>query len=235
MMALNPISQAILTMTSREIAELTGKDHKNVIRDIRTMLDELEKDGSNLSHPQEDKDSRGYTTCFHLNRELTETLLTGYSASARLKVIRRWHDLEEQVPRFEPATLTRMDILKLAMDSEERCIKAEAERDQAVATKHLIGSKREATAMATASAAKHETERLKDRLGINTRHATVKSVEKLTGNKYPWLPLRKWCDANGGVALDVPDPLYGHVKSWPKDAWGEVHAVDLTELFADQR
>jgi hypothetical protein len=38
------------------------------------MLDELEKDGSNLSHPLEDKDSRGYTACFHLNRELTETL-----------------------------------------------------------------------------------------------------------------------------------------------------------------
>jgi phage antirepressor YoqD-like protein len=83
-------------MTSREIAELTGKELSNVHRDIRAMLDELKKDDSNLNHPQEDKDSRGYTTCFHLNRELTETLLTGYSATARLRVIRRWHDLEEQ-------------------------------------------------------------------------------------------------------------------------------------------
>lgn len=30
-----------LTMTSREIAELTGKEHRNVLRDIRTMLTEL--------------------------------------------------------------------------------------------------------------------------------------------------------------------------------------------------
>ncbi len=83
-----------LTMTSREIAELTGKEIAHVHRDIRAMLDELKKDDPNLDHPKEDKDSRGYTACFYLNRELTETLLTGYSAAARLKVIRRWHYLE---------------------------------------------------------------------------------------------------------------------------------------------
>lgn len=116
------------TMTSREIAELTGKELSNVHRDIRAMLDELKKDDSNLNHPQEDKDSRGYTACFHLNRELTETLLTGYSASARLKVIRRWHDLEDQA-RNPIATLSRIDLLKLALDSEEQRIKLEAKLD----------------------------------------------------------------------------------------------------------
>jgi len=35
-------------MSSREISELTGKEHKNVLRDIRSMLDQL--DGSILSH-----------------------------------------------------------------------------------------------------------------------------------------------------------------------------------------
>lgn len=32
---------AVRTMTSREIAELTGKEHKNVLADIRTMLGDL--------------------------------------------------------------------------------------------------------------------------------------------------------------------------------------------------
>lgn len=100
---LTTVNQSV-TMTSREIAELTGKDISAIHRDIRAMLTEIKKDDPNLNHPQEDKDSRGYTTCFYLNRELTETLLTGYSATARLKVIRRWHELENAAPR-SPAEL----------------------------------------------------------------------------------------------------------------------------------
>ncbi len=53
-----------MTMTSRVIAELTGKELGHVHRDIRAMLDELKKDDPNLDHPQEDKDARGYTTCY---------------------------------------------------------------------------------------------------------------------------------------------------------------------------
>lgn len=103
---------ATVTMTSREIADLTGKELSHIHRDIRVMLDELKKDDPDLNHPREDKDSRGYTTCFYLSRELTETLLTGYSVSARLKVIRRWHELEESkvpaLPNFsDPVAAAR--------------------------------------------------------------------------------------------------------------------------------
>lgn len=67
-----------VTMSSREIADLTGKQHKDVIRDIRVMRDALAKDGANLRHLQEQKDGRGYTAAFQLDRLLTETLLTGW-------------------------------------------------------------------------------------------------------------------------------------------------------------
>lgn len=87
-----------VTMTSSEISELTGKLHAHVIRDIRAMLEAL-KDDPVLDHVREDKDARGYTENFHLNRELTETLITGYSIPLRHKVIRRLHDLEEQAAR----------------------------------------------------------------------------------------------------------------------------------------
>lgn len=90
-----PTNNTELTMSSREIAELTGKQHKHVIRDIRSMLDAL-GGGPNLGHVREDRDGRGYTTCFHLDKELTETLVTGYSVPLRHKVIKRLHELEQQ-------------------------------------------------------------------------------------------------------------------------------------------
>ncbi|MPS98586.1 MAG: phage regulatory protein/antirepressor Ant [Pseudomonas sp.] len=94
MNALQNIAPA-LTMSSREIAELTGKDLGHVNRDIRAMLDSLEDDPE-LEHVREDKDARGYTVAFHLGRELTYTLLAGYSTQLRRRVIARWQELEAQ-------------------------------------------------------------------------------------------------------------------------------------------
>ena len=92
MSELMTVGQA-LTMSSREIAELTGKDLSHVNRDIRAMLDAL-VDDPELDHVREDKDARGYTTAFHLGRELTYTLMAGYSVQLRRKVIARWQELE---------------------------------------------------------------------------------------------------------------------------------------------
>ncbi|KSW28439.1 MULTISPECIES: phage regulatory protein/antirepressor Ant [unclassified Pseudomonas] len=106
-------------MTSREIAELTGKQHKHVIRDIREMLDALSEDGPVLDHVREDRDARGYTTNFHLDRELTETLITGYSIPLRHRVIRRLHELEERAAA--PAIpQTYSEALRVAADLHEQ-------------------------------------------------------------------------------------------------------------------
>lgn len=78
-----------LTMSSREIAELTGKEPSHVNRDIRAMLDAL-ADDPELDHVREEKDARGYTAAFHLGRELTYTLLAGYSIALRRRVVARW-------------------------------------------------------------------------------------------------------------------------------------------------
>lgn len=87
-----------VTMSSREIAELTEKRHDHVKRDIENMLAELKKDIPSFGGIYLDSMNREQVE-YHLDRELTETLITGYSIPLRHKVIRRLHDLEEQASR----------------------------------------------------------------------------------------------------------------------------------------
>ncbi len=97
-------------MSSREIAELTGKEHKHVIRDIRVMLVEL-GDGPDLGHVREEKDERGYTARFLLPKDLTITLVSGYSIAMRHRIVTRWMELEEQVK--PPVPVVSSDPLDL--------------------------------------------------------------------------------------------------------------------------
>ena len=107
-----------LKMTSREIAELTGKQHGHVMRDIETMLEQLgENAGGYIQlwlHPQNGQYYREYA----FDREHTECLVTGYSASLRMKVIKRLHELESN----QSPTLLRTlpEALRLAADLAEQ-------------------------------------------------------------------------------------------------------------------
>ncbi|RON05167.1 Rha family transcriptional regulator [Pseudomonas brassicacearum] len=83
------------TMSSREIANVTGKRHANVKRDIVAMLKELKVDVLNFEHIYLDGQNREQVE-YMLDREHTDCLLTGYSAPMRMKVIRRWRELEQQ-------------------------------------------------------------------------------------------------------------------------------------------
>lgn len=90
-------------MSTKEISGLTGKEHFHVMRDARDMINELLQYND---HPVLDdkqyqilKDGRGYNSEILLDKELTETLITGYSVVLRHKVIRRLHELEALVKK----------------------------------------------------------------------------------------------------------------------------------------
>src|SRR5690606_31948667 len=78
-----------ISMSSREVAELTGKQHGHVMRDIENMLMQLGEGVEGYIqlwvHPQNGQEYREYM----LDREHVECLLAGYSAVLRMKVIRR--------------------------------------------------------------------------------------------------------------------------------------------------
>lgn len=120
-----PILQSeVKTMSSREIATLCEKEHKNVIRDIRNMLDSL--DGSILSHEyyQILTDERGYTSEILLNENLSINLVTGYNPTLRLRMVQHWQELRK------PKELSRMELIELAMQAERERIALENKVEQ---------------------------------------------------------------------------------------------------------
>ena len=120
-----PILQSeVKTMSSREIATLCEKEHKNVIRDIRNMLDSL--DGSLLNHEyyQILTDERGYTSEILLNENLSINLVTGYNPTLRLRMVQHWQELRK------PKELSRMDLIELAMQAERERIALENKVEQ---------------------------------------------------------------------------------------------------------
>ncbi|WP_263056487.1 phage antirepressor KilAC domain-containing protein [Pantoea agglomerans] len=116
--AIAPVVNTIQSpiMTSREIADLTAKRHPDVKRDIEVMLLQLQEDASRFAHIYFDSMNRQQTE-YHLDREHTECLITGYSAILRMKVIKRLHELEESQPVKIPQTFA--EALRLAAEMEE--------------------------------------------------------------------------------------------------------------------
>lgn len=84
-------------MSSREIAELTGKNHADVMRDIRVMLQGLDEVESKFA---------GYYTAlngkrnplFNLPKRETMILVSGYSVALRARIVDRWMELGELQP-----------------------------------------------------------------------------------------------------------------------------------------
>ncbi len=110
-----------LTMSSVEIADLTEKNHAHVMRDIRKMLDELEigqsKFGSSYLNAQNKEQP-----CFELPKDLTITLVAGYKVKLRHRIVTRWQELEKQ--KKQPAQLSRIEILQMALESEQKLLAA---------------------------------------------------------------------------------------------------------------
>ncbi|EEU9113398.1 Rha family transcriptional regulator [Escherichia coli] len=88
-----------LTMSSRQIAEFTDKKHSNVMRDIREMYESLGIIDQLKTEFVERINNLGYAVkepVYHLDEEMTLTLVTGYDVKRRMVVIQEWKRLKEE-------------------------------------------------------------------------------------------------------------------------------------------
>lgn len=105
-------------MTSLQIAEITARLHKNVMRAIRNMEPAWEKINGRKFELVDYKDEKGETRpCFSLNKEECLYIATKFNDEARAKLIKRWKELEEQSKPSVPQNY--LEALKSLVKSEE--------------------------------------------------------------------------------------------------------------------
>lgn len=88
-------------MTSLEVAEVTGKRHDAVLRDIRNLLSQGVDAHNFVETSYVDKSNR-QQKCFSLTKKGCLILASGYDALLREKIINRWEELEtgKAEPKF---------------------------------------------------------------------------------------------------------------------------------------
>lgn len=120
-----PNAQSEATMSSREIAELTGKRHDNICRDIEILnenyvrLGLLKIEDTPYTHPQNGQTYREY----RLTKLQTFDLMTGYNTELRIKVNRRWAELETQAlttPALPTTYKEALQSLLIEVENNER-------------------------------------------------------------------------------------------------------------------
>jgi len=211
---------ANLTMSSREIAELTSSTHDNVLKTVRRLVTEGVVFGNETpyTHPQ---NGQTYTE-FLLSFRDTMVVVSGYSAELRARIIDRWQQLEEQVsapalPDFSNPALAA----RAWAEQYEARIAAEAKKAE-------IGSRREATAMNTASLAVKKANKLAIELDKSMQYATVKRMEMLYhGQSFNWRLLKSTAIQMNIPPTDVFDANYGTVKAYHADVWREAYALEI--------
>ena len=105
-------------MTSLQIAEITGKRHDHVMRDIRTLLEQGVSapnfgEGSYMDANQQAR------PCFNLTKKGCLILASGYDALLREKIINRWEELELNKPQFEIPTTLSGALMLAAKQAEQ--------------------------------------------------------------------------------------------------------------------
>lgn len=87
-----------LTMSTLEIAELTGKRHDNVMADVRSMFEQLGVNAPDFSGTQI-YGNNNTRKVFNLDKEHTLCLVSGYNVKLRMAIIKRWNELEQQASK----------------------------------------------------------------------------------------------------------------------------------------
>lgn len=189
------------TMSSIEIAELTGREHKNVMAAIRSMEESWEKVSGLRFKLANYTDAQGKPRpCYELTKIECLYIATKFNDEARAKLVIRWEQLETEKQR----PLSQLEILAQS---------AQFLLEQEYKMKQL----------------ENEVSELRQRTTVDLKRSTVVAYVNRNnisldvkrfgaiGNKCSRL-----CKKRGIEPSKVNDPRWGSVKVYPDEILDEV-------------
>ena len=145
------------TMSSLQIAEITNRNHKDVLRAIRGMEQAWERINGRKFTLVEYKDEKGeYRPCYQLTKTECLYIATKFNDEARAKLVVRWEELETEkqkggfaIPQSFSEALQlaanqakQIEEQQKTIEQKEECVKQlEAESEQQKITIELQDSK----------------------------------------------------------------------------------------------
>jgi len=105
------------TMSSIEIAALTGKRHDHVMRDIESTLSEADIGAPKFGGTYLDVQNKK-RKCYNLPKRECDLVISGYSVKYRMAIIDRWIELEGKEIEA-PKAMTLIESLKLNLEQAE--------------------------------------------------------------------------------------------------------------------
>lgn len=178
-------------MSSLEIAELTGKQHKHVLTDIRKMLNDLELNSADFSAQYKDASGKS-NSMFELPKRECLILASGYNVILRAKIIDRWAELEAE------KQLSPLDFMQMQLDM----MKQQDARISAIETK-----------LNDVKAINAPIEHFSI---MGYCHNIGKKISLETAKQYGQ-QCRKLSNELGLVIGKVPDPRFGSVNTYALD------------------
>ena len=214
----------IRTVTINGEPHFVGKDvaeileYQNGSRDINRHVDPEDRIKTMVFDGNQDKET------ILINESGLYSLILS-SKMPKAKKFKRWVTSEvlpeiRKTGSYTKAPKSFKEALFLAYKQQEQIEELEK-------TKAWIGNKREAQAMNTASQKSKEVKKLQVALDLEMSVATVKKVEKMTGRKYNWRNLKKYCQDAGLGWNKAFDSNYGSVNSYPIEAWKNVYGIEI--------
>ena len=193
------VTQSPVTMTSREIAELTGKSHAHVLRDIDNIVKSLNPDLVLGFKTSTYKDTTGKENRqYELDRDSSYCVVAGYDPNSRMRIIKRWQELEAaNVPKSIGDVLVAQALA--FRDNERRLAAIEQQQFETKAQiAALIDGANHFTVLGYANV-----------IGLKLTNQMASQVGKIATGI---------CREMGWPMGKAHDPRYGVVGSYPREA-----------------